>query len=183
MSHHSQSDRHCLHLNARGRRCRMLRAPDHESLCAHHLQRSSAAQPDQETLAAELLDSTGDLTSASEVNAFLGNLVRQLARKRIDRKDAIALAYMSQLLLNSLLPLEKQLEAERRAASNRALQQRMEEGRAAYLAQQAAARAQAPQQISIPPGSVAPQVPAAPNPGLPPRPKTYFDVRTCFDLG
>jgi hypothetical protein len=34
---------------------------------------------------------------------FIGNVVKQLARKRIERRDAIALAYLSQLLLNSLL--------------------------------------------------------------------------------
>jgi hypothetical protein len=46
------------------------------------------------------------------VNQLLGNLVKQLARKRIERLDAIAMAYMCQLLLNSLPPLKKELRAE-----------------------------------------------------------------------
>jgi hypothetical protein len=74
----------CTHINARGRRCRMLAAPDH-SLCPQHVRLSAASQPDPETLAAELLDSTGDLGTAGEVNALLGNVVKLLARRNIDR--------------------------------------------------------------------------------------------------
>jgi hypothetical protein len=51
-------------------------------------------------------------TTADEVNLFLGNLVRQLARKRIARRDAIALAYLGQLLLNSLPLVWKEIEDE-----------------------------------------------------------------------
>jgi len=36
-----------------------------------------------------------DFSTANSINAFLGNLVKQLARKRIARCDAIALAYIS----------------------------------------------------------------------------------------
>ena len=46
----------------------------------------------------------------SKGNLFLGNLVKQLARKRIVRRDAIALAYLCQLLLNSLPPMWKEIE-------------------------------------------------------------------------
>ena len=96
MSPKHNTDHHCQHVSPRGQRCRMLRAADHDSLCTHHLRQASAARPDPEVLAAELL----------------GNLVKQLARKRIARLDAIAMAYMCQLLLNSLPPLKKELRAE-----------------------------------------------------------------------
>ncbi|HZV87533.1 MAG TPA: hypothetical protein VFF95_08310 [Candidatus Binatus sp.] len=108
--HHT--DQHCQHISPRGQRCRMLRAADHASLCTHHLRQASAAQPDTEALAAELLGSLDDFSTADSVNKLLSNLVKQLARKRIARLDAIAMAYMCQLLLNSLPPLKKELRAE-----------------------------------------------------------------------
>ncbi len=108
--HHT--DQHCQHISPRGQRCRMLRAAGHDSLCPHHLRQASAAQPDTEVLAAELLGSLNDFSTAESVNQLLGNLVKQLARKRIARLDAIAMAYMCQLLLNSLPPLKKELRAE-----------------------------------------------------------------------
>jgi hypothetical protein len=91
------------------------RPPDGEkrsSLCPYHLAQSKAkeAVPDPETLAAELLGEIVNFTTADSVNLFLGNLVKQLARKRIARRDAIALAYLCQLLLNSLTPLRKEME-------------------------------------------------------------------------
>ena len=46
------------------------------------------------------------------VNRFLGNLVKQLARKRIARRDAIALAYIPQLLLNTFPAMQRQREDE-----------------------------------------------------------------------
>ena len=55
---------------------------------------------------------TRSFTSADEVNLFLGNLVRQLAHKRIARRDAIALAYISQLLLTSQTAMAKEEAAE-----------------------------------------------------------------------
>lgn len=101
----------CHYINARGRRCRMLIAPDHDSLCQHHLAQSAVSQPDAEALAEELLNSTGDLATADEVNTLLANLVRQLARKRIDRKDAMAIVYASQLLLSTLPGIDKEYAA------------------------------------------------------------------------
>jgi hypothetical protein len=82
------------------------------SLCSEHAPRQENPQqtPDPETLAAELLGEIVNFTTADSVNLFLGNLVKQLARQRIARRDAIALAYLCQLLLNSLTPLRKEME-------------------------------------------------------------------------
>jgi hypothetical protein len=112
----------CQFKNSRGQRCRMLidknhRSPDGEkrsSLCPYHLAQSKAkeAVPDPETLASELLDDIEHFSTADNVNLFLGNLVKQLARKRIARRDAIALAYLGQLLLNSLPLVWKEIEDE-----------------------------------------------------------------------
>ncbi len=99
----------CSHISPAGRGCRMLPAKNHPSLCAHHARKSRRRhQPDDEALAAELLDSIDDFTSAA-VNLFIGNIVKQLARKRIERRDAIAFACLSQLLLNSLAAMDKEL--------------------------------------------------------------------------
>jgi hypothetical protein len=40
------------------------------------------------------------------VNTFLGNIATALARKRIARSDAVALAYVNQLVLNSQAAIE-----------------------------------------------------------------------------
>ncbi len=108
----------CQYQNARGQRCHMLIDEHHRSanaaarptLCAYHAQRLKAAVPvvDPEVLAAELLTDIDSFTTADEVNLFLGNLVRQLARKRIARRDAIALAYISQLILTSQTAMARQ---------------------------------------------------------------------------
>src|SRR5271167_2740388 len=102
----------CHHVNTRGRRCRMLIASNHDSLCQHHLTRSVDSQPEPEVLAAELLGSLNNFSTAAAINQLLGNLVMLLARKRIERRDAIAIAYMCQLLLNSLSPLKKEVRGE-----------------------------------------------------------------------
>src|SRR5579863_9378668 len=115
MTTKSETTNQCIHINARGRRCRLLIAADHDSLCTHHLGQSAASQPDPETLAGELLNSTGDLGTADEVNALLGNVVKLRARKLIDRKDAVAFGYLSQLLLCSLSGMEKLSDEERDA--------------------------------------------------------------------
>lgn len=67
---------------------------------------------DPEVLAAELLGDIDSFTTADEVNLFLGNLVRQLARKRIARRDAIALAYISQLILTSQTAMARETASE-----------------------------------------------------------------------
>jgi len=105
----------CTHINGAGRRCRMLIAPTHDTLCPHHLQQYTAAQPDPESLAAELLAGTGNLNTAERVNALLANVTKQLARGRIDRRDALAFGYLAQLLLNTVPGVQKEHQAIRNA--------------------------------------------------------------------
>src|SRR6266851_3181562 len=123
MSSKQQIVGQCQYQNSRGQRCHMLvdqnrRLPNgahRPALCAYHAGRLKAAVPvvDPEVLAAELLGDIDSFTTADEVNLFLGNLVKQLARKRIARRDAIALAYISQLLLSSQTAMAKEATAER----------------------------------------------------------------------
>jgi hypothetical protein len=117
----------CTHINGAGRRCRMILAPDHDTLCAHHLQQHIANQPDPETLAAELLESTGNLNTADRVNALLANVVKQLARQRIDRRDALAIGYLAQLLLSTVPGVQKEYQAIRAAEAKQALRKSITE--------------------------------------------------------
>ena len=126
MSSKQHTVHQCEYQNARGQRCHMLIDQNHRpatgsaypTFCAYHAGRLKATIPavDPEVLAADLLGDIDDFSTPASVNLFLGNLVKQLARKRIARRDAIALAYISQLLLNSLPPLERAAAVERQAA-------------------------------------------------------------------
>jgi hypothetical protein len=125
------TDSYCQHISAKGRRCHMLidkhhRPPNGEKrppLCVYHANslKASTPAPDPEVIAAELLGSIEDFATADAVNLFLGNLLKQLARKRIARRDAIALAYLCQLLLNSLPALRRESEDELDASAGRFL--------------------------------------------------------------
>ena len=61
-----------------------------------------------EALATALLTNTNNLSDPAQVNQFLANLLNQLAHNKISRKNAIAMAYISQLLLNSISVKHKQ---------------------------------------------------------------------------
>jgi hypothetical protein len=131
MSSKQHTVHQCEYQNARGQRCHMLIDANHRSenggapptLCAYHADRLRATVPvvDPEVLAAELLTDIDSFTTADEVNLFLGNLVRQLARKRISRRDAIALAYISQLILTSQTAMARQRAADEPEAANEAV--------------------------------------------------------------
>jgi hypothetical protein len=111
-------DSRCQHISPKGNRCHMLIDRNHRppngaaspTLCAYHTGRLGVSTPavDPEVLAAELLEDINSFTTADEVNLFLGNLVRQLVRKRIARRDALALAYISQLILSSQTAMARQ---------------------------------------------------------------------------
>ena len=128
MSSKQRTVHQCQYQNARGQRCHMLIDESHRSpqgtarptLCAYHANRLRASVPavEPEVLAADLPGEINDFSNARSVNSFLGNLVKQLALKRITRRDAIAFAYISQLLLNSLPALQRQLDAEEEAAKD-----------------------------------------------------------------
>lgn len=120
----------CHYHNFRGQRCRMLCASGGDSLCPFHLRLSQAAPPDPEALAAELLDGTGNLNTADRVNALLANTVKQLARQRIDRQDALALGYLAQLLLNSVPGVQKEYQAIRNAEARKAIRKSITEAQA-----------------------------------------------------
>jgi hypothetical protein len=125
----------CQHLSPRGQHCRMLRVDD-EALCPYHLRLTQASRPDPEILAAELLESTGNLNTADRVNALLANVVKQFARQRIDRRDALAIGYLAQLLLNTVPGVQKEYQAIRAAEAREALRKSIAESAARRTAGQ-----------------------------------------------
>ncbi len=96
------SDNRCQHKTASGRRCRMLRMQaDDASLChQHRWQLQPETRP--ETVAAELLGPIQDFKTATAVNQALGRLFALVAGNRIAPRHAAVLAYIAQLLFNTL---------------------------------------------------------------------------------
>lgn len=140
------SDQRCQHINSRGHRCRMLTSGGHDGLCQYHINRLEAdrAKNDQ-AVAAALLHDIDEFCTADSVNLFLGNLLKQLVHKRLDRRDAIAQAYICQLLLNTLphMQRESELESEAMALLNKSY---TEEQRAPLARQDSGG----PSSVSIP---------------------------------
>ena len=109
----------CRHINRRGHRCRLFSTIPNLELCPHHARLlEKQHQRHNDASADELLSGVEDFSNPAEVNTLLGNLVRQLARKRIARLDAIAIAYVSQLLLGSIAALDRRDALVERAAGN-----------------------------------------------------------------
>jgi len=86
----------------------MLRTNDHASLCLQHL-RHLRPQPDPNIVAAELLGLIDDFKTATAINRALGRLFFMVAADRIPPRNAALLAYISQLLLNTLPAMENEI--------------------------------------------------------------------------
>lgn len=132
----------CQHHSKDGKRCQMPLAPGSPALCAFHTRsaekraaaESAAAQravsdsndsrakdpAETAALADALLSGAKDLSTPAAVNLFLANLLNQLAQNRISRKNAIAMAYISQLLLNSISVMHRQSKDAQAAAAQAA---------------------------------------------------------------
>ncbi|HMD30654.1 MAG TPA: hypothetical protein VKG84_02010 [Candidatus Acidoferrales bacterium] len=103
------SDTRCTHTTADGRRCRMPRTNAHVSLCGTHLEaehRRLRFEPGRH--AHDVLGSVTDLRSATSVNHVLGNLTAMLTDNRIDYRKAVVLAYLCQLLLQTISMAERE---------------------------------------------------------------------------
>jgi hypothetical protein len=109
------ASRTCAHKNAAGRSCRRV-AKENSEYCYHHTRQAQLkAQSADRATAAELLRGVKNFSKPRSVNRFLGNVVKELVNRRVTRRDAIAMAYLSQLLLNTFPHINKQLSAERDA--------------------------------------------------------------------
>lgn len=174
MSPSHGTDSHCQHISPRGQRCRMLRAADHHSLCSYHVRNALSVGPNIESLAADLIGSLKSFSTVESVNQLLGHLVIQLARKRIERRDAVALAYICQLLLNSLTPLKKELRGLDVPADPEAGARAFLVDLRSKMGNLAAARGR----YDLDPSPVSPPDPAAQPQSQPERPRDYSSIRT-----
>jgi hypothetical protein len=106
---HTDDPTRCTYTTADGRRCRMPRTDPHVTLCGTHLeaqQRRVRTQPT--SLVHDVLAGTSDLASATAVNHVLGNLTGLLVDNRIDPRKALVLAYLCQLLLQTINIAERE---------------------------------------------------------------------------
>ncbi len=92
----------CNHLNSNGKRCRMLRAPGESQFCSHHARQQLGEAQTRENLAPELLGPLRDFRTAAAVNYTLGRLLILLGSNRISSRDGTVIAYVCQLLLQSI---------------------------------------------------------------------------------
>ncbi len=84
--------------------------PGHDSLCLPHWQRQNC---DAQAVSAELLGPFAELTTATAVNHALAKLFSLVAQGRIPSRDGAVLAYIGQLLLNSLSAVRHEAELAR----------------------------------------------------------------------
>jgi len=89
----------CQFAFADGRQCRM------PALCAAHARAQAAKKPGSAAEPVELIDLdplSGEFTTATEINRALGKVFLLLAQGRIPRRNAVALGYIAQLMLQTL---------------------------------------------------------------------------------
>lgn len=99
----------CTHLRADGKRCADAVYPGHTGLCHHHLRQQMGGISDGNSIAADILSSVGNFQSASAINVALGKLLVHQLTGRISRRDALAIAYTFQLLLQTLKSVKSEL--------------------------------------------------------------------------
>jgi len=91
----------CNYQFADGRRCRMLRHKSAAELCLFH-QRTLQQLESAEEIGAELLALGGQFNHPIPINFVLGKLFAHVATGRMHRRQASTLAYIAQLLLQTL---------------------------------------------------------------------------------
>jgi hypothetical protein len=92
----------CSHVDAAGRRCRTPRCDNHPSLCLNHARGELLKFQNRQNFAPELLGPIENFQSAAAVNHALGRLFVLLGANRIHTRQAAVLAYICQLMLQSL---------------------------------------------------------------------------------
>ncbi len=105
----SARDDRCQYAAADGRRCRLPPMGRHAAFCFFHFQRQQQQLRDAQAVAAELLGAHEEFKTATAVNHALGKLFALAAKNRIPVRNAAVLAYIGQLLLNSLASVQREI--------------------------------------------------------------------------
>lgn len=97
----------CDYVWADGRRCRAFCPPGDATLCQMH-RRLQQELCESEALAAELLGAFQEFKTGTALNHALTKLFVLLVRNRIPVRNAAVLAYIAQLILNTLPTVRKE---------------------------------------------------------------------------
>jgi hypothetical protein len=110
MNTSSSETRHnlCKRQFSDGRRCRMLRMEGHPSLCPFHV-REEKQLLESDKLGEELASLSGNLNNGTDINHVLAKVFKALADGRISARSASTLAYLGQLLLQSIAYVRNEL--------------------------------------------------------------------------
>jgi len=101
-------DNRCRFTSSAGRRCRLLRAEGHSSLCLQHWRREQDVRieehekPEAIALVAELLGACDKLRTKTAVNDAIAKLFSLRSRKFISVRDTAVLGFLLQLSLQTL---------------------------------------------------------------------------------
>jgi len=100
----------CHYRDSGGRRCRLPREKSHPTFCTHHAHRP---KPDSTLpaadLTADLLGPLNDFRTNTSINYTLGRLLILKAADQISARDASVLAYICQLLLQSVPGVRREM--------------------------------------------------------------------------
>src|SRR5271163_924315 len=100
----------CHHRDSAGRRCRLPREKSHPTFCTVHIR---PAAPDSTIppadVSAELLGPLNDFRTNTSINYTLGRLLILKSAGQISAKDAAVVAYICQLLLQSVPGVRKEM--------------------------------------------------------------------------
>ena len=108
----------CQFSTTDGRQCRMARSEGHATFCLFHaLQAAREARKmaqllGVEELSKELVSLSGEFQTATDINHFLGKLLLSIAQDRIPHRNAVAMAYICQLLLCTLSSVRHEITNE-----------------------------------------------------------------------
>jgi hypothetical protein len=92
----------CTFTFSDGRRCRTPRRPGHPSLCASHARQEAQALAGEEAGEDIARFLTGQFVSACDVSSALGRLFAAVAQGHVEPKTAATLAYLGQILVQTL---------------------------------------------------------------------------------
>jgi hypothetical protein len=98
----------CTHRTSDSRRCQSSRAPNHKTLCAQHALQDLQLQ-NSKLVTEEIVGPEGDFYSVFAINRSLAKLFGATADNRIPARTATALAYISQLIMQTLHPLRREI--------------------------------------------------------------------------
>ncbi len=101
----------CRFHTASGRRCRLPVVDSRSALCFRHSALRNL-EPDTADLSSDFAGLLTDPQSAVQINNFLARLISLTIQHRISPRRAAALAYMGNLLIRTLRPVDRELHGD-----------------------------------------------------------------------